>query len=102
MSDDILPLIYEPFGGQYNIDLQGWVLPGNITELPTIVLPVGTFEITLAPNDLISFKANDVIFGAVQSRGSNSVDVFGDVWLCNVYAIYDLATTGTPRFRPKK
>jgi len=51
MSDDILPLIYEPFGGQYNIDLQGWVLPGNITELPTIVLPVGTFEITLAPND---------------------------------------------------
>src|SRR5947207_10772816 len=47
---------------------------------------------------LISFKANDVIFGAVQSRGSNSVDVFGDVWLWNVYAIYDLATTGTPRF----
>ena len=98
VSDDILPAIYAPLGGYYSIDIQGWVFPANVVSLPTIVLPVGNFSVTLAPEDMVYEVSGDLVYGPVQSRGDSRVDIFGDVWLWNVYAIYDIESVVNARF----
>ena len=107
VDDDLLASIYEPLGGFKDPNLfsvsgtGAWVYPDTVTdaELPSITLPVGNFGITLDPGDLNFTQAYTTpgwIYGAMQSRGNQLFDIFGDVWLNNVYAIFDL-TQEVPR-----
>jgi hypothetical protein len=102
LSDDVLPLIYEPLGGMFNTTLQAWVFPANYTpaQLPTIVLPAGDNDVTIALEDIIYTPADENwIVGSIQSRGSYPIDLFGDFWMRNVYAIFDLGNGTKDTFR---
>ena len=99
VDDGLLALIYAPLGGIFDPNLAGgngaWVYPDTVTdaEFPIITLAVGDFEITLHPGDMNrgeAYATGGWILGGIQSRGSNTFDIFGDVWLNNVYAIFDL------------
>ena len=99
VDDDLLASIYVPLGGKKDPSLANgngaWVYPDTVTdaEFPSITLPICDFGITLHPGDLNhgqAYTTDGWIYGAMQSRGVNTVDIFGDVWLNNVYAIFDL------------
>ena len=95
VSDDILPTIYEPLGGFFDADSQGWIFPADITdsEIPTVVFPAGGAMVTLDKQDL-GFVSNETfVYGSIQSRGDLEYDIFGDYWLRNIYAIWDFGTT---------
>jgi hypothetical protein len=107
VDDGLLAAIYEPLGGKKDSTLLSvsgngaWVYPDTVTdaELPTITLAFGDFEVTLNPGDLNhgqAYPTGGWIYGGMQSRGNNNFDIFGDVWLNNVYAIFDL-TQDVPR-----
>ena len=95
LPDELLPIIYEPLNGVFNTSLQSWVFPSNFTssQLPTIVLPVGEHNVTLAPEDIIFQITDGLVIGALQPGGTN-FSVFGDFWLRNVYAIFELDVDG--------
>ena len=102
VSADVLPLIYEPLGGMFNTTTQLWVFPANYTpsQLPTIVLPVGNNDVTLALEDIVFAPVDENwIQGSIQSRGSYPCDIFGDFWMRNVYAIFDLGNGTETTFR---
>jgi hypothetical protein len=96
VPDELLPTIYEPLNGVYNVSLQSWVIPANFTnsQLPTIVLPVGEWNVTLAPQDILYTPVDEWIIGAIQSSGDSPLSIFGDFWLRNVYAIFNLGISG--------
>ena len=101
LSDNLLPSIYEPIGGIFNDTLQIWVFPANLTDsqLPTIVLPIDNHPITLAKKDIISEPLDENWnVGSIQSSGNGTTYVYGQVWLINVYAIFDLADGENFRF----
>lgn len=104
LSDDLLPAIYKPLGGIFNTIIQSWVFPANFTDsqLPTIVLPVGNHQVTLAKRDIIFGQIDENwIMGSIQSGGeftSSGLYIYGDFWLRNVYAIFDLADGENFRF----
>jgi hypothetical protein len=96
LGDDILPAIYEPVNGTYDPTVPGYVFPADtlVSQIPTIVLPAGSIEITISPEDFARFSVNDsFVFGSIQPRGDAPADVFGDVWLVNAYVIWDFGTT---------
>lgn len=101
-DDNLLAAIYHSFGGIYDLDLNDgnglWVFPVKAT-VPSIILPVGDFNIEITPQDLkVDVTPNGEYFiGALQSSGGTPWDVFGDYWLRNVYAIFD-ASGSQPRF----
>lgn len=96
VSDDILPTIYSPMGGIFDSTQQGWIYPSTIEidNLPNISFPVGNTVVTLDKSDLGFTSNGSWIFGAIQSRGNDEYDSFGDYWLRNVYAIWDFGVTG--------
>lgn len=96
VSDDLLPIIYKPLGGYFDKTQQGWVFPANVTlaQVPSIVLPIGGYDIQLAPEDIAFAADGDIIFGAIQSRGNLDWDVFGDYWLRNIYAVWRFVGEG--------
>ena len=95
VSDDILPTIYEPLGGFFDADLQGWIFPADIedSKIPAVILPAGNATVTLDKQDLGYASNGSFVFGSIQSRGDRKFDTFGDYWLRNVYAIWDFGTT---------
>jgi len=97
IADDLLPLIYGPIGGFFDDYYQGWIFPSNVlvSDIPTVVLPVGNGVVTLNQGDLITTIAQNetYVYGSIQSRGNTTFDVFGDYWLRNIYAIWDFGTT---------
>jgi len=101
VDDDLLTAIYQPLQGFKNESLNGmWLFPSSIMEedYPSISLPVGDFDVTLQPGDIaVQDLGNGYVIGAFQSRGNITLDIFGDVWLNNVYAIFDF-NSQTPRF----
>ena len=97
VADELLPLIYEPVGGFFDDNYQGWIFPSSvlIKDIPTIVLPAGNGVVTLNQVDLVTPIAENAtyVYGSIQSRGDATYDVFGDYWLRNIYAIWDFGTT---------
>ena len=98
VDDALLKKIYGRVNGKQ--DSAGFWMYPNTASFPSITLPVGGFDITLNSGDIDRGPATNhpgYNYGTIQSRGSSDVDVFGDIWLNNVYAIFD-ATPGRPRF----
>lgn len=103
INDAILPLIYEPLGGFYNDSLGLWLLPTNVTDadVPEIILPVGDINVTIATTDIL-YSYEDFpgyIVGGLQSNDGIGSSIYGDTWLRNVYAIFDLGSGNKQDFR---
>ena len=95
LENGLVEDIYSLLDGQFDATAAGWVYPANVTEFPTLTLPVGRTNVTLTAPDFASFTSGPgMIFGTIQSRGDSKVDIFGHPWLNNIYAVFDLGTTG--------
>ena len=95
LEESIVEDIYSILHGQFDETAGGWVFPANVTDFPTLTLPVGTTNVTLTAPDFAGFTSSPgMIFGTVQSRGDSKVDVFGHPWFNNIYAVFDLGLTG--------
>lgn len=101
IADQLLPSIYGPIGGKF--DGTNWLVPSNITQstLPVIGIPAGPNVVTLRAADLLNEPSPDPnwFIGAIQGRGDTPIDIFGDVWLRNIYAIHDIGMTGPGKVR---
>ncbi|CAK7204542.1 hypothetical protein SEUCBS139899_007300 [Sporothrix eucalyptigena] len=99
MSDNACKLLYSAIpGAKYDESAQGWVIPTHVTpdQIPEIKLAVGDNDFVLQAEDLVYGDAdNGFWYGGVQSRGSLTMDIFGDVFLKSIYAIFD---AGNVRF----
>jgi len=75
----------------------GWILPSDANP-PDIYFACGDRYFGIPGEDLkFSSAANKgYMYGAIQSRGSNKQDIFGDVFLKRVYAVFD-ARANSPR-----
>jgi hypothetical protein len=95
VADELLPAIYEPMGGFYDKENQGWIFPANVplSKVPTVALPAGNALVTLEKQDLAFVSNGSWVFGSIQSRGDSPYDTFGDFWLRNIYAIWDYGMT---------
>ena len=104
VNDNILNAIYGSIGGNCNVEYQGkqWCIYPSDAEVPQLTFSVGNFGFSLADGDLNDGSAAELGYenwnvGTVQSRGEEPADILGDVWLVNVYAIFDF-TSGSPLF----
>jgi cathepsin D len=102
LPDKVLEKIYESVEGHFNETFQLWLFPDNFTEsqLPSINLPVDGFDVNLDPMDIVFDNQSipDFVIGGYQSSGGE-VSIYGDVWLQNVYAIFDLGSGNLSDFR---
>jgi len=103
IDDDALALIYEPIGGFFDNDNQVWLFPANVSlaDIPTVTFPIAGINVTIDPRDM---WLNDrdfpgFVVGGFQRNGDLGLYVFGDVWLRNVYAVFDLGTGNGKDFR---
>ncbi|KAK5135882.1 hypothetical protein LTR08_004531 [Meristemomyces frigidus] len=80
-------------GSQQSTQQQGWVFPTNtaVSSLPVVKLAVGGTLFQVNPEDLAFQDLGDgTSYGGIQSRGDQTFDIFGDVFLRSVYAIFDV------------
>jgi len=99
VSDAVCAAIYAAIpGGKYDSTQQGYVFPSSVTaaQLPVVQVDVGGQLFTIQKEDLSFADAgNGMVYGGVQSRGSQDFDILGDTFLKGVYAIFD---QGNKRF----
>lgn len=103
LPEDITEAVYKPLGGSFDNNTGLWLFPSNFTEdqLPSVNLPIGDFNLTLPPKDIIF---NDTIIpgfviGSIQSIPGLNFSIYGDIWLRNVYAIFDMGSGNRSDFR---
>ena len=85
-------------GAKYDDSNQGWVFPSSVTEsqLPVVQVDVGGQLFTINKENLgFADAGNGYMYGGIQSRGDMTFDIYGDVFLKSVYAIFDV---GNKRF----
>jgi hypothetical protein len=94
VSDDVVEAIYAAIpGSKYDSTQQGYIFPANTTEdnLPVVAFDVGGQEFSVQKEDLgFADAGNGMVYGGIQSRGTNPFDILGDVWLKSIYAVFDL------------
>jgi len=85
VSDEVCAAIYKAIpGGKLDSQQQGYVFPASVTadQLPVVQFDVGGQLFTLQKEDLSFADAgNGMVYGGVQSRGSNPFDILGDTFL---------------------
>ncbi|KIM76739.1 hypothetical protein PILCRDRAFT_640972 [Piloderma croceum F 1598] len=94
MSDSVVSAIYDAIPGSKMDSTQGgFVYPEDAT-VPDVEIAVGdnTFKINATDFSLGSAGAG-MLFGGIQSRGSNGFDILGDVFLKSVYVVFDQGNT---------
>jgi Eukaryotic aspartyl protease len=93
LSNDTLALIYSHIGGQYDSGSGQWIFPAAVpmNQYPEVVLPAGGYSVTIAPEDFFYYTDGTWNYGSFQWRGDSDSDYFGDFWLRNVYAVWDLS-----------
>ncbi|CAJ2500078.1 Uu.00g029310.m01.CDS01 [Anthostomella pinea] len=101
VGDDVCEAFYGAIkGAKQDSQQQGWVYPSSVStaDLPAVEFAVGSTLFKVNPED-VAFQdlGNGFIYGGIQSRGSQDFDIFGDVFLRSVYAVFDL-NDGKPRF----
>jgi hypothetical protein len=91
VDDNTVAAIYKAIpGSKYDSMQQGYVFPANTTEnqLPDIAFPVGNTLIHVQKEDLgFADAGNGMVYGGIQSRGSNPFDILGDVFLKSSYVV---------------
>jgi hypothetical protein len=91
LDDATLKKIYQAIpGGGYNANW-GYVFPtASIKRVPTFYLDIGGKRFSIDPAFMAFCNADAqgvYQFGAFQSRGNMSFDIFGDVFLRNCYSV---------------
>jgi len=85
-------------GAKFDSNFNGWVFPSTtlLDHLPSVQIVIGSKPFDVSPADLAFGPSQDGwYFGGFQDRGSMTFDILGDVFLKNVYAIWD---AGNKRF----
>ncbi|SMR50494.1 unnamed protein product [Zymoseptoria tritici ST99CH_1E4] len=75
---------------------QGWVFPNStdLSSLPAVRLAIGDTLFTINPEELPFQDLGDgTFYGGIQSRGDQTFDIYGDVFLRSVCAIFDQGNT---------
>ena len=77
-------------GAKYDSTQQGYIFPTATTadQLPTVTFAVGGQQFAIQ-KEALAFAAAETgfVYGGIQSRGSMTFDIFGDVFLKGVYAV---------------
>ncbi|EXJ88769.1 hypothetical protein A1O3_01833 [Capronia epimyces CBS 606.96] len=93
VPDSVVDQIYATIpGAEYSEDAMGWVYPVDTPpeNLPTVSFAVGNKQIVIEKEHLNFGKYNNtMVFGGIQSQGNLGFNIFGDVFLQCVYAIFD-------------
>ena len=91
VDDTTCEAIYKAIpGGKYDSTQQGYVYPSNtaVDKLPVVSFAVGGQQFALQKEDLgFADAGNGMTYGGVQSRGSMTFDILGDVFLKSIYAV---------------
>lgn len=99
VDDSLVKAVYAAIpGSKYDSSQQGYVFPTNTTasDLPVVTVAIGDHQYTIN-KDALGFAdaGNGMTYGGIQSRGNMTFDIFGDVTLRSIYAIFD---QGNQRF----
>jgi hypothetical protein len=98
-SDNFVQDVYNAIpGAKYDGQSQGYIFPANTTadQLPVVTVAVGDTQYTIQKEDLSFADAgNGMVYGGIQSRGTLTFDIFGDIFLKAVYAVSSYGT-GVP------
>lgn len=90
-SDTFVDAVYNAIpGAQYDSQSQGYIFPASTTadQLPVVTVAVGDKQYTIQKEDLsFSDAGNGMVYGGIQSRGTMTFDILGDVFLKSVYAV---------------
>lgn len=91
VSDDFCKALYAAIpGATYDSNQQAYTIPDSITvsQLPAVSVAIGDNQFVIQQEDLIyGDSQGGVYYGAIQSRGDMTFDIFGDVFLKSVYAV---------------
>ena len=97
VSDSLCEAFYGALGSNAKLDSSqgGWVFKTSAaSQLPSLQLAVGDNLFTVNPSDLAFQQIDNTwTFGGLQSVGDLGMDIFGDVFLRSVYAIFDQGNT---------
>lgn len=97
VGDELCEAVYAAIpGATQSTQQQGWVFPTStdLSTLPAIQVAVGSNLFTINPEELPFQDLGDgTYYGGIQSRGDQDFDIFGDVFLRSVYAIFDQGNT---------
>ncbi|KAI8626938.1 eukaryotic aspartyl protease [Xylariaceae sp. FL1651] len=97
MSDEVVDALYKQIpGATYDSTQQGYIFPTSVTadDLPDFSVAVGDTQFVIQKEALAFALADDGHwYGGVQSRGTMTFDILGDVFLRNIYAIWDQGNT---------
>lgn len=98
IDDSTCKAIYDAIpGGKYDSTQQGYIFPASTTadQLPVVSFAVGSKQFPVQKEDLgFADAGNGMVYGGIQSRGSNPFDILGDVFLKSVYAVCLCALVG--------
>jgi Eukaryotic aspartyl protease len=91
VADDVCKAIYAAIpGSKYDSTQQGYIFPTTTTadNLPTVAFAVGD-NLFYVQKEALAFAdaGNGMVYGGIQSRGSLTFDILGDVWLKGIYAV---------------
>jgi len=93
VSDATCKAIYAQIpNSTYDSTQQGYIFPSSTTadQLPVVTFAVGNTQFTINKEDLAFADAgNGNVYGGIQSRGTMTFDILGDVFLKSIYAIFD-------------
>jgi hypothetical protein len=91
LDDATVDRIYKGIpGARYSYSQQAWTFPKNSTNLPIVELYLNGYYAAINPKFLAFYDVNDTMtYGAIQSRGDLPMDIWGDAFLRNGYAIFD-------------
>jgi hypothetical protein len=91
MSDEVVDALYKQIpGATYDSSQQGYVFPTSVTveQLPDFSVAVGEKQFVIQKEALAFALADESHwYGGVQSRGTMTFDILGDVFLRNIYAV---------------
>lgn len=103
VSDQFCQALYSSIeGATYDKQQGGWLIPADgVAQRPDVSVAVGDKQITIEKEQL-GWSGVDgdssMVFGAIQSRGTNPFDILGDTFLICCYAVSLPAIPPRPRW----
>jgi hypothetical protein len=99
VDDSFVKAVYAAIpGAKYDSSQQGWTFPTNTaaSALPVVTVAIGNHQYTINKETLgFADAGNGMTYGGIQSRGDMTFDIYGDVVLRSLYAVFD---QGNQRF----
>lgn len=97
VDDTLVKAVYAAIpGSKYDSTQQGYIFPTDTStdSLPTVTVAIGDNQYTINKEDLgFADAGNNMTYGGIQSRGDMTFDIYGDVVLKSIYAIFDQGNT---------